>query len=323
MSTRPIRVFVINAPEAIGGVTWWRMYRPLQLLHRLYPDLEIVHNESGMLYPHHFQYVDVVLCFRPSEPAHVAGIQMARAAGVPVISDYDDDLLNHSIGHPKWKDFKDKEHYIRPCVAMSTQLWVSTPALASVYGHPDTQVIPNAVLESDLPAEIGEHSGTVAWRGGELHREDLEIYNFRGDYQAYLKKIRRFLWIGYMPSWAVVADSKADIQFESTDIDTRFWFQYLQQQHLQAIVKPLMPCPFNDGKSNIAWIEATIAGAVCISNYAGKPGWELATKEMPRTEDQRRELWQKSREHIIQNYNLEAWNEVRYREILSVAYATS
>lgn len=323
MSTRPIRVFVINAPEAIGGVTWWRMYRPLQLLHRLYPDIEIVHNETGMLYPHHFQYVDVVLCFRPSEPAHVAGIRMAVSAGVPVISDYDDDLINLPIGHPRWAFFKDKEKYIRPCVAMSTQLWVSTPALAEVYGHPDTQVIPNAVLPSDIPEEIGEHSGTVAWRGGELHREDLEIYNFRNDYISSLKKIRRFLWIGYMPTWAIVPDSKAQIQFESADIDTRTWFSYLRQQRLQAIVKPLMPCQFNDCKSNIAWIEATVSGAVCVTNYAGKPGWEGALMQMPKNEESRQFVWEMSKTNIIQNYNLQTWNEVRYREILGVAYGTS
>ena len=320
--SRPIRVFVINAPEAVGGVTWWRMYRPLQLLHRTYPDIEIVHNETGMLYPHHFQYVDVVLCFRPSEPSHVHGIQMAVAAGVPVISDFDDDQINIPVGHPRWADFKDKERYIRPCVAMSTQLWVSTPALVEVYAHPNTVVIPNAVLESDLPQEVGEPSGSVLWRGSEIHREDLEIYNFRGDYLAMLKKIKRFLWVGYMPTWAIVSDSKAQIQLESTNVDTRAWFSYLRQQQLQAIVKPLMVCQFNNAKSNIAWIEATIAGAVCVTNYAGKPGWECAVSKTSPYPDDHAVQVNKSIKEIKKKYNLITWNDVRYREILAAAAGT-
>ncbi len=323
MSSRPLRVFVINAPEAIGGVTWWRMYRPLQLMHRAYPEIQIIHNETGHLFPHHFQYIDIVLAFRPSEPAHVQGLQMARQAGVPIISDYDDDLINIPVGHPSWPAFREKEKYIRHCVAMSTQLWVSTPALRDVYGHPNTVVIPNAILESDLPENIGPASGIVAWRGGVLHREDIEISAFRADYVSTLSKIKQFIWIGYMPTWGKVSSSHANIMFEASHIDTRVWFSYLQHLNLQAIVKPLMPCQFNDCKSNISWMEATIAGAVLVTNYAGKPGWELACREYPRRESDRVQLWQKSRDEIVKNYNLIAWNEARYREILRTVFPSN
>lgn len=323
--TNRLRVFVLNSPEEVNGVTWWRMYRPLAYLHRIYGrEIEIVHNETGMIYPHHFLYADVCLCYRPCEPNHVRAMEMARDAGVPIISDFDDNVLDLPVGHSIWRIYARKKSYVEACIAMSAQLWVSTPALKEQFKHPNTVIIPNAVFESDLPNEPCKHEGVVAWRGSEMHREDLE-YGFRGEYERMLSKIKKFLWIGYMPTWATFQNpnSKALVHYETTWIETNQWFNYLRHQKIQAITKPLLPCAFNDSKSNISWLEATVSGAVCVGTYAGKPGWENVLKELPRNNDQWRQAWQESHDEILQNYNLEQWNEIRYRELLRTAAGES
>ena len=67
--------------------------------------------------------------------------------------------------------------------------------------------------------------------------------------------------------------------------------------------KPMIDCRFNDHKSNISWIEATMTGGVCLTNYTGKPGWEYSTKEFPNYKESCM-LWEKSKEAIIEKYNL-------------------
>jgi len=316
--SRPIRIFVLNAPEEVNGITWWRMFRPLQHIYfKYYPNIEIIHNATGMIYPHHFLYTDLALCYRPCEPNHVQAMKMAKDAGVQIVSDFDDNILKVPIGHSVWREYRGKESFIQACIAMSNQIWVSTPALKEQFQHPNTVVVPNAIFESDLPAEYPENDGVVLWRGSELHREDLGG-NFPYEYSRMLDKIKKFLWVGYMPTWAAI-EKKADIEYETNWVSTNQWFQYLKSQRLLAISKPLMNCEFNDSKSNISWLEATQAGAVCIGSYAGKPGWEYCLKELPKNKEAHRQAWEKSREAIIRNYNLEQWNEIRYREILRTA----
>jgi hypothetical protein len=64
-----------------------------------------------------------------------------------------------------------------------------------------------------------------------------------------------------------------------------------------------VPCLFNDAKSNIAWIEATVSGGICLTNYAGKTAWENAVSEMP-TYDEAVVIWEKSKERILKDFNL-------------------
>lgn len=306
------RIFVLNAPEEINGQTWWRMYRPLRELYLShYREIEIIHNETGNLYPHHFLYIDLALVFRPSEPAHVQAMTMARDAGVPIIADWDDDILNVPVGHPRWKYFQSRAPYIRQCIELANTMWVSTRALAASFKHANPVVVPNAIYETDMP-DAPSDSATMLWRGSEIHREDVDT--FKIGYRQLLGKVDRFEWLGYAPTWCAVEGKQVD--FTPDWISTDKWLPYLREKGYRAIWKPLMPCPFNDAKSNISWLEATCAGGVVVTNYAGKPGWEHAWRELPKNHDQHRDAWQKSRDAIIKHYHLSDINEIRYRSIL-------
>jgi len=309
--SRPIRILVANGPEEVNGVTWWRMYRPLQYLYRQFPDIEIVYNETGMLRPCHFIHTDIVIIWRPCLQNHLITLKMAKQWGCRIIIDHDDDLYNIPISSPDFEYFSGLKPIVNACIAMADQVWVSTPALATLYGHPNTVVIPNAVLPDDLPDEPNKHSGTMVWRGSAAHRDDLEVG--KASYPSLLRAAKRLLFIGYAPTWAISNGNQVEY---SPPVAIQDYFSFLRAQKPLAIWKPLVSNPFNDGKSNISWIEATCAGGILVSNYAGKPGWEHAMRELPKTEAVRREVWQVSRDVIVSNYNLLAWNMVRYREIL-------
>lgn len=309
--SRPIRILVANGPEEMNGVTWWRMYRPLQYLYHQFDGIEIIYNETGRLLPYHFNHTDIVMAWRPCEINHVIGLQMAKKFGCRIIIDHDDDLYNIPIGDINHLNFKAKEQYTKMCIALADQLWVSTQALADLYGHPNTIVIPNSVLPEDLPEEPNKHTGTIVWRGGLMHRDDIEAGKIQ--YPAMLRASKKFVWIGYCPTWGPVGGKSVDY---TPPVGIQDYFQYLESLRPLAIWKPLVTNRFNDGKSNISWIEATCAGAVCVSNYAGRPGWENAMRELPKTEAIRAEVFLKSRDEITHNYNLLRWNKIRYREIL-------
>lgn len=34
-----LKVLILNEPENMNGVTWWRMYRPMHMLEQMYGDL--------------------------------------------------------------------------------------------------------------------------------------------------------------------------------------------------------------------------------------------------------------------------------------------
>lgn len=312
--SRPIRILVANGPEEVNGVTWWRMYRPLQYLYRQYPDIEIIYNQTGHLLPHHFIHTDIVIVWRPCLQPHLVALQMAQKWGCKIIVDHDDDLFNMPIGCPDFEYFNATKPFVSACIGLADQVWLSTAALAEAYPHPNTVIIPNAVLPEDLPNEAAKHAGTVVWRGSAAQREDLEAQKFA--YPSILRACKQMLFVGYAPTWAISTGNNVNY---NGPVHIQDYFQFLKAVRPMAIWKPLVSNQFNDGKSNISWIEATCAGAVLVSNYAGRPGWEMALKEIPKKEELRQDVWQKSKQEIIENYNLLRWNEVRYREILRQA----
>lgn len=334
-----IRVFVVNPPEEVNGVTLWRMYRPLRLLRDAHgDDLEFVFN-IGRITDADLYMADVVLCFRPCNPDHPAVLARAKEFGARVIVDFDDDLLNIPVGYSFYKELSSKAPYVLQCLALSDTVWLSTEHLKGIYltalqnflaalryknsghfppllGFPSMVVIPNAVLPEDLPAHPNGNTKRVIWRGADFHRDDLEAYKIQ--YEQLLRQSDYFQWIGYMPTWGEVKNSHARIDFNE-GVMAHKWFDFLKALKISMIWKPLVNNVFNRGKSNISRLEATVAGAVCMTNFAGShPMWEHSTKEIPRLPESYDVLWQKSAEDIKQHYDLRAWNEIRFREILKL-----
>ncbi len=80
------------------------------------------------------------------------------------------------------------------------------------------------------------------------------------------------------------------------------------------IWKPLQKTQFNASKSNIAWIEATMAGGVCTTNFWERKEWANALSFFP-DEDEVQEAWERSRDSIVDNYNLREVNKRRFETI--------
>lgn len=340
MSDR-IRILIVNAPEEINGVTMWREYAPLKLLRDVYGnEIEIIFNETGRVFDHHLLFADVVMAFRPCNPEHPSVLARAKELGCKVIVDFDDDLLNVPIGFSFYKELFNRSAYVLESLALADVVWLSTENLKSVYetalvnftnqvkrqnggampeiygSAPVMKVIPNAILHEELPEKPNGNTRIAIWRGADFHRDDLEAYRIQ--YEQILRNVDYFQWVGYMPTWGEVKNSRARIDF-NPGVQADKWFSYLQKLKPSLIWKPLVNNQFNDSKSNISWIEATVAGGICLSNFSGhSEQWTCAVKELPKIEESYSVFWRQSAEKVKKEYDLRAWNEVRYKSILQL-----
>lgn len=61
-----------------------------------------------------------------------------------------------------------------------------------------------------------------------------------------------------------------------------------------------------------------MAGAVCVTNFARREGWEYALPEFTTDLSEIADNFHKSRAHILQHYNLLTVNERRMESIKSL-----
>jgi hypothetical protein len=120
-------------------------------------------------------------------------------------------------------------------------------------------------------------------------------------YEANKYKAKEWVFWGCLPS----LNHAGNVKLWEYEDDVQKYFATLKKQPFNGVWKPLVDNQFNDAKSNIAWIEATMSGGVCVTNYAGKTSWEGAMLEMPESYDHAVVRWELSCEYIKRDFNLE------------------
>lgn len=174
-------------------------------------------------------------------------------------------------------------------------------------------VVPNAVLPEDMPEEQSPYKGFVCWRGSQSQHADIENDETKVVYNENAARFARWFFWGYHPASMRRENAKG-----LPRVDLVQYIFGLPIQGINIMWKPLQENQFNDAKSNIEWIEATIAGAVCVTNYAQKPGWEWSIAHFTDNPDFIASQWQASKDAIIKHFNLRIVNEVRYNHILKI-----
>ena len=307
-----IKILILNEPEGLNGVTHWRMYRPMMLLEERYGDqIELIWNR-GVLLPVDMARADVAIAWRPCTPAQMQVLAQVRSMGIRIIIDYDDDLLNVPPGSPAYLSYHGNGAIVRQIISLSDMVWVSTPVLKDLYGPLNTYVVPNAVLPTDIVSSPNPISKTVVWRGDFNQYED--VFAGMSEYFKITRQCRRFVWLGYMPTW----DHADHCEFIPWAPLTGY-FAMLRQLKPNFVWKPMRKnLPFNSAKSNIAKIEAICAGAVALTNFYDQPEWKHTFRNVDWNEHQIHGAWEAGRDEILNRYNLFGWTDERYRLINTV-----
>lgn len=307
-----IKILILNEPEGLNGVTYWRMYEPMKMLEAMYGDqVEIIWNR-GMLLPIDIERADVAIAWRPSTPAQLSVIAQVKESGIKIIADHDDDLLNVPSGSPAFNAYFQSGNDISKILSLCDMVWTSTEQLKKVYNHPNSHVVPNAILPEMIAANPNPITKTVMWRGDYNQVEDL--YAGKETYFNITKKCNYFLWCGYMPTWKHPEHAKY-VPWNSLggyfkfirSIGPNFIWKFMRKEVI-----------FSHGKSNISKIEAIVCGAVPLTNFYDMPTWEHSFREISWKESEVFGAWEAGRDDVVKNYNLEAWTHTRYRLIASL-----
>lgn len=226
---------------------------------------------------------DLVFLQRPYLKEHVEMVKMAKMNRKPVWVDYDDFLLDIPLDNPAYGTYMrpDVHSNIANILSMADFVTVTTRALKALYEQPVTaengvnlpmgqnvHVIPNSYdyFYHGLPVK---NSGNklVTWRGTNTHDRDIQDYEeplvefFKANPEWKIE------FIGFRP-WRTIEKIGSQARFKSP-VDPMYYMDYLKKIGPSVHIVPLNDSIFNRCKSNIAWIEATVAGASVIA-----PDWE-------------------------------------------------
>lgn len=213
---------------------------------------------------------DVLFMQRPITPQHVQVAEMAESIGLRIWIDYDDDIFSIPKSNPGHEMFTESMRVnALKLLKLSDVVTVSTDHLAEQLKKYAKRivVVPNAWDETMFKMEQPDNEDRIAWRGGRSHDEDLIAFQHAMSEVAYKHPNWNWRFFGGAP-WFVENwfPRERCERVQSQDI-IRF-YRELKRWQAKIHIVPLVDNPFNRSKSNIAWIEATMAGSVVLA-----PNW--------------------------------------------------
>lgn len=226
-------------------------------------------------------YAHVLYIARAYSSDHLKIIQIAKRVGVKVITDYDDNFFEVPRDNPCYADYMQPQSKkrIAEIIALSDAVTVSTKELKRFLGKRSPEghtlndnifVVPNS-FDTRIFTEKKTFNTLpiVAWRGSNTHQKDISQYT--QEMISVSKDHPEWEWhfCGYDPWWLTELLPKGKVKYTET-ISVMDFLDYFRAEVTPSIVVvPLADHAFNRAKSNIAYIEATYAGAVCLA-----PDWE-------------------------------------------------
>lgn len=315
-----INVLVLEPPK-VSNVGWWRLWRPLQVVRHMFPDVfSFTFKRKDLDYYDAFNY-DIIITARPGSGPTAAEqaaindfVAMAKkTSGAVFIVDMDDNILDVPKGHQLHTEYakKDRRKAAEECLALADAFWFSTPLFLETISQKGV-VMPNAIFPEEMPKEPSKDNGIAAWRGHLIQVHDLMTEGLKV-WPDIRDKAAHWFWMGYYPP----LDHGENSQELPYVADPAAYMELLRKTPLNVLWKPMIDCNFNRHKSSIAMIEATMAGGYCLTNFAGLPEWESASdKWLPYKDGVK--LWEQARENIIDNYNLIKTAQMRAQHMASL-----
>ena len=179
--------------------------------------------------------------------------------------DYDDNLFAVNPENATHALYSNPEIQanIKGILGLADIVSVPTEYLRQVYAefNKNIVVIPNAF--NDLlfhRPELKPRTNHVVWRGPEAHIYDLMSYSKELNQMTHDFPEWRFIFMGFSPWFLGDTTNKANVP----SMDVVIYFKTMFDMAPSCLHVPLHDNAFNRAKSNIAYIEGSYAGAVCV-----------------------------------------------------------
>ncbi len=322
------RILMIS-PQGFSPVRAYRGEGAFLQLYRLDPEIEI-------LFPSHdeawkdLMVCDIVYCFRTFDGNTQKIAALALDMGKPVWFDLDDDVYHVRRSHPNYAGLNnpDLHNIVDWFIRNATCVTYSTLALKESVRFKrskNTMILPNALDDYTLMTpthKTGAHD-SVHWRGGASHQEDLLF--FVEDLGQIVRLTKGNVHFHGWDPWFL--DLPEERRHAYIPDYLRYMLQFSGCFPGVAIV-PLMDCPFNRAKSNIAALEAIWCGALpvvpdwpewqfpSVSKYENPSDFERATlTALGWNPTELHRIWAENMDFIREKYVLSVTNQARVKII--------
>ncbi len=260
-NTKRILTYAANPQD---GTSFYRAWGPLSKLE----GVELVSSKDWS-WPV-LSTIDILFLQRPAAQVNVQMIDDAKRFNIPIWCDWDDDGFHLEEHNPAYEYFQSDEKLaaLRECLRLADVCTVSTAHLREVFlkevPEANIVIVPNAVDDTlfSLEPSYHERNKIIVMRGGSSHEKDW------GKYKEVILKIAKeypdWTWaiMGYHPDWMNQIENVKIYQFE----DIPRYFQKLMELRPAIGLVPLEYSFFNRSKTNIAFQEFTLAGAVVLAS---------------------------------------------------------
>jgi len=261
-----------------------------------------------------FIMFDVIFMQRPFREVGFQIAQFCRNLNIPLWIDYDDNLLDIPKDNKSYAVYGNdivKKNIIET-IKLANVVTVSTNALKEVLKahNPNIRVIPNAFNDHIFnyrSQTIRKRGNLMLWRGSDTHNLDIYTYKDQINEMQSLFTNCVFAYCGFNPFFINETSNKRHFK----TIDPIQYFKQIYGWSPMAMQVPLADSIFNRCKSNIAWIEGSFAGAVCLV-----PDWE--EWQMPGTVrySNPAEYGEKMKLLLNNNFNYRKYNDLSWEYIM-------
>jgi len=318
MADRITRIGMV-VPDPSDGCSFYRSYGPWSLIEKMSPCVELV--DLTKVTWLELKRIDLLFIGRPFQPVHADVIDLARRNQVPVWIDYDDNLRAVQPDNLFYDTYSSDvvQNSITRCLQGASVITTSTKYLQNVYGA--GVVIPNALDPLfKRPLDIRDrtdHKLRVLWRGSHSHTRSLV------EALPELMRLTEFelIFVGETP-WQVKTALLGKAQFFPT-MDLVEYMEFITKMSPDVVIVPMLDNAFNRGRSNVAWIEATQAGAAVVapgmdefqmlgvSNYVSFSHMVERVREFASDPRQINNSYAISHDYILKNLQLHDVNKMR------------
>lgn len=213
---------------------------------------------------------DVFIFQRPYHEYHVNLIMIAKDMGIRVICEYDDDLLNVPFHNNASVTLNEQRANIKKALSIADEVWVTTPSIKKEYRffNKNIHIIPNAHNDYLYPInkkrKFNKDNKIAAYRGGASHEDD--VYQNINDIVEAINENKDWEFRFQGSRFNFLENRTGDNHTYTDPLTIMQFYQSYHNLNPSIAFFPLLNNVFNNGKSNISFLEATYAGAAFMGN---------------------------------------------------------
>ena len=259
-----------------GGAGYWRMVLPARAIAGEGVHIDVT--SADVKFDYLLEY-DTIMVQRLSDWESYYVLEKLKKAGKHIVYDIDDDIFSLTPDNPAFHVIgRDNQQAAAACMKLADKVTTTTDVLANrlrqIVDDISPEVIPNAMDTRDgwLPTEetgSPDEWKRIFWQGSAPHEQDWGVCIEAVDRIMGKHKNVRLVLLGYLPQCVIARIEQPHWKGRVEHIgfnDPETYFDIIHHVRADVAVAPLQPQTFNEAKSPIKWLEATLIGIPVVAS---------------------------------------------------------